>query len=121
MTQAIDLAALSFDIPEMLKGLRPWVETATPTYDRAAVNRMMDLATREFVMAGATVERVPGSRGLGDNVRARFHHAPAEAPGILVLCHLDTVHPVGTLAALPWRMEGDRCYGPGVLDMKGGT
>jgi len=37
------------------------------------------------------------------------------------LCHLDTVHPIGTLAALPWRIDGDRCYGPGVLDMKGGT
>ena len=74
-----------------------------------------------FVHAGATVERIPGTQGLGDNVRARFHHAAAGSPGILVLCHLDTVHPVGTLAALPWRIEGDRCYGPGVLDMKGGT
>jgi glutamate carboxypeptidase len=38
-----------------------------------------------------------------------------------VLCHLDTVHPVGTLSALPWRIDGDRCYGPGLFDMKGGT
>ena len=35
--------------------------------------------------------------------------------------HLDTVHPLGTLAALPWRIDGERLYGPGVLDMKGGV
>ena len=41
--------------------------------------------------------------------------------GILVLSHVDTVHPVGTLAGpLPFRRDGDRFYGPGVFDMKGG-
>ena len=42
-------------------------------------------------------------------------------PGILIMAHLDTVHPVGTLEKLPFRREGGRCYGPGILDMKGGT
>ena len=43
-------------------------------------------------------------------------------PGILVLCHLDTVHPIGTLAGpLPFRVEDDRAYGPGIYDMKGGA
>jgi glutamate carboxypeptidase len=42
-------------------------------------------------------------------------------PGILVLSHMDTVHPVGTLASkLTYRREGDRVYGPGIYDMKGG-
>ena len=121
MTKTIDLGALSFDVPEMLEAVRPWIETESPTYDAAAVNRMMDLAMRDFAMAGAMVERIPGRQGLGDNIRARFHHADAGSPGILVLCHLDTVHPVGTLSALPWRVDGDRCYGPGLFDMKGGT
>ncbi|MFN3364436.1 MAG: M20/M25/M40 family metallo-hydrolase, partial [Allorhizobium sp.] len=116
-----NLQALSFDIPEMLAAVRPWVETESPTYEVAAVNRMMDLAMRDFAMAGAVVERIPGSLGLGDNVRARFSDGKANTPGILVLCHLDTVHPLGTLAKLPWRIEGDRCYGPGLFDMKGGT
>lgn len=121
MTQQIDLEALSFEVPEMLEAVRPWIETESPTYDAAAVNRMMDLVTRDFAMAGATVERIPGSQGLGDNVRVRFPHAVAGTPGILVLAHLDTVHPVGTLAQLPWRIDDDRCYGPGLFDMKGGT
>jgi glutamate carboxypeptidase len=116
-----DLHSLSFEVDEMLAAVRPWIETESPTYDAAAVNRMMDLAMRDFAMAGATVERIPGSLGLGDNVRARFSHADAGTPGILVLCHLDTVHPLGTLAKLPWRIDGDRCYGPGLFDMKGGT
>ena len=38
-----------------------------------------------------------------------------------MMAHLDTVHPVGTLEALPFRHEGDLCYGPGILDMKGGA
>ena len=37
------------------------------------------------------------------------------------MSHLDTVHPVGTLAKLPFRRDGSRCYGPGILDMKGGA
>ena len=55
---------------------------------------------------GATVETIPGRMGLSDCVRARFPHRDRDAPGILVLGHLDTVHPVGTLGSLPWRIEG---------------
>jgi glutamate carboxypeptidase len=110
---------LPFAADEMLAGLRPWIECESPTWDAAAVNRMMDLASRDLALLGATVERIPGRMGFGDCVRARFPH-PSAAPGILVMGHLDTVHPVGTLAALPFRVEGPRCYGPGICDMKGG-
>src|SRR5262249_14123626 len=41
--------------------------------------------------------------------------------GILVLSHLDTVHPIGFLARLPFRIDGDIAYGPGIYDMKGGA
>jgi glutamate carboxypeptidase len=45
-----------------------------------------------------------------------------EGPGILLLAHLDTVHPSGTIdGPLPWRRDGDKIYGPGCYDMKGGT
>jgi glutamate carboxypeptidase len=111
---------LPFDAEAMLAGLRPWIECESPTWDAAAVNRMMDLASRDLALMGATIERIPGRMGFGDCVRARFPHASAE-PGILVMGHLDTVHPVGTLASLPWRVDGARCYGPGICDMKGGN
>ena len=121
MRPSIDLQALPFDTDEMLRSLREWIECESPTYDMPAVNRMMDIAMRALAMEGASVERIPGSFGFGDCVRAHFPHPAAGSPGILVLCHLDTVHPVGTLSKLPWRVEGDKCYGPGLLDMKGGS
>ncbi|MGH1590907.1 M20/M25/M40 family metallo-hydrolase [Methylobacterium phyllosphaerae] len=112
---------LTFDTREILATLRPWVESESPTHDAAAVNRMMRVAARDLAVAGATVETIPGWMGLSDCVRARFPHRNRDVPGILVLGHLDTVHPVGTLGTLPWRIEGDRAYGPGILDMKGGN
>jgi glutamate carboxypeptidase len=112
---------LPLDLDAMLAGLRPWIECESPTYDAPAVNRMMVLAARDLAVAGARVEVIPGRMGLGDCVRARFPHPRRDEPGILVLGHLDTVHPVGTLARLPWRREGGRVYGPGILDMKGGN
>ncbi|WP_137180101.1 M20/M25/M40 family metallo-hydrolase [Roseomonas sp. AR75] len=113
---------LGFDVEAILAGLRPWVECESPTFDAAAVNRMMELAGREMALIGARVERIAGRMGFGDCVRARFPHAAGEAaPGILVLAHLDTVHPVGTLQKLPWKREGGTVRGPGIFDMKGGT
>src|SRR5579863_4662206 len=105
----------------MLDGLRAWVECESPTFDAAAVNRMMDIASRDLVIAGARIERVAGRMGFGDCVRATFPHAMPNAPGILVMGHLDTVHPLGTLEKLPFRRNGSRAWGPGMLDMKGGN
>jgi glutamate carboxypeptidase len=112
---------LPFDADAMLAGLRPWIECESPTYDAAAVNRMMDLAARDLALMGAHIERIPGRMGFGDCVRARFPHPKEDEPGVLVMGHLDTVHPVGTLAALPFRRDGERCYGPAICDMKGGN
>ncbi len=69
---------------------------------------------------GAQVRSIPGEKGYGDCVLAEFG-PPTTEPGILILGHLDTVHPKGTLAGpLPWREHEGRCYGPGAYDMKGG-
>lgn len=114
-------ANLPFDTETMLQGLRQWVECESPTWDRPAVNRMLDLAAREMAISGATIERIPGRQGFGDCIRARFPHPKQGEPGILIAGHLDTVHPIGTLAKLPWRREGNKCYGPGIFDMKGGN
>ncbi len=113
---------LPFDEEAILAGLIRWAACESPTWDAAAVNRMMDMAGCELALLGARVERISGRMGLGDCVRARFPHpSPDGAPGVLVLAHLDTVHPIGTLDTLPIRREGNRVFGPGILDMKGGT
>ncbi len=116
-----DFMSLPFDSDEMLAGLRPWVETESPTYDPVAVNRMMDIAQHDLAAIGARVERIPGHSGIGDSVRATLPHPRQGEGGILCMGHFDTVHPVGTLDANPFRREGNLCYGPGIMDMKGGN
>lgn len=117
----MDVSHLPVDPDAMLSGLRPWIECESPTFDPAAVNRMMAIAGQHLVSLGAEVEPIAGPPGLGDCLRAHFPHPRIGEPGILILAHLDTVHPIGTLARLPFRREGDRCTGPGLCDMKGGA
>ena len=118
----MDFTTLPFDPAAMLDGMRPWVLCESPTWDASSVGRMMDLAARELFLMGARIDRIPGRMGFGDCLRASLPHPRAGTPGILVMAHLDTVHPLGTLAALPWRRDdGGRCFGPGLYDMKGGT
>jgi glutamate carboxypeptidase len=110
-----------FDADEMVAGIREWVMVESPTYHREGVNRMMDLAEQAMANLGAKVERISGSDGYGDVVKARLAATDA-GPGILILCHLDTVHAVGTLeSVLPYRRDGDKVFGPGIYDMKGGA
>jgi len=118
----MDITQLPFDADAMLAGLRPWVEIESPTFEAARVNAMLGHVARECAVSGATVERIAGRMGFGDCVRATFSFGHDAKPGILIMGHLDTVHPAGTLAGgLPWRREGERCYGPGIFDMKGGN
>ena len=116
----MDERKLPFDTDKMLDGLKRWIECESPTHDAEAVNRMMDLAA--YDLAGhATIERIPGRMGFGGCLRARFPHPDFGKPGILIVGHMDTVHPVGTLDVLPFKRDGDYCYGPGIQDMKGGN
>ncbi|UWU72869.1 M20/M25/M40 family metallo-hydrolase [Bradyrhizobium sp. NC92] len=114
-------ANLPFNSEKMLQGLREWVECESPTWDACAVNRMLDIAARDMAVIGAKVERIAGRQGFGAVVRARFPHPKQGGPGILIAGHMDTVHPVGTIEKLKWRREGNKCYGPGIFDMKGGN
>ena len=117
----MDVTKLPFDTDAMLAGLRPWVECESPTWDAMRVGAMMDVAARDLALCGARIERIGGRLGFGDCVRATFATGDTSQPGILIMGHLDTVHPVGTLSKLPWRREGDKCYGPGIFDMKAGN
>ncbi|MGX9182089.1 M20/M25/M40 family metallo-hydrolase [Mesorhizobium sp. BHbdii] len=114
-------ANLPFQSEAMLQGLRTWVECESPTWDAGAVNRMLDLAAREMAVIGATIEQIAGRDGFGRVVRARFPHPKQGTPGILIAGHMDTVHPIGTIEKLKCRREGNKCYGPGIYDMKGGN
>ncbi len=106
---------------DLLQGIREWVEIESQTADVAGVNRIMSLAAEQYIAAGARVLRTPGRDGAGDHLTIGSPWG-GNGPCVLVLCHLDTVHPKGTLAKdLPFRVDGDRAYGPGIYDMKGGA
>ncbi len=105
----------------LLEDVQRWVAIESPTQDVGAVNRMADHAEAELRGLGAAIERIPGTDGLGDILLGRVPGKTGGA-GMLVLGHMDTVHPVGTLAGpLPFRIEGERAHGPGIYDMKGGN
>ena len=109
-----------FDAQAILDGIRQWVEIETPTEAPERVNRLATLVASGYRDLPATIERVAGKDGCGDHLVARSAWGQ-DAPGILVLSHLDTVHPLGFIERLPFRIEGDSAYGPGIYDMKGGA
>ncbi|MFW5835090.1 MAG: M20/M25/M40 family metallo-hydrolase [Pseudomonadota bacterium] len=117
-----DVTALPIDAEAMLQGLEAWVEQESPTYDPAAVGTMVATVAGRLADLGAEVQHITAPKpGIGDCALARLPHPRHGEGGILVLCHLDTVHPLGTLEKLPFRRDGAFCYGPGIVDMKGGT
>lgn len=95
--------------------LRDMVEMESPSDDRQALYRLAQYMADRFAQIGAAVEFV--QTDAGDHLRASWGGGDEQ---VLVLCHLDTVWPVGELARRPFRVEGGRAYGPGVYDMKGG-
>ena len=114
------MSSNSLDSGKILDGIRRWVEIETPTDVPAQVNKLADLVAAGYRDLAATVERIAGQRGCGDHLVARSSWGQ-EAPGILVLSHLDTVHPMGFIERLPFKVDGDSAFGPGIYDMKGGA
>jgi glutamate carboxypeptidase len=109
-----------FDCQTILDGIRRWVEIETPTEAPDQVNRLATLVADGYRDLPATIERIAGRDGCGDHLVARSSWGQGE-PGILVLSHLDTVHPLGFIERLPFRVDGDSAFGPGIYDMKGGA
>jgi glutamate carboxypeptidase len=109
-----------FDSDTILDGIRRWVEMETPTEAPERVNLLASLVADGYRDLPATVERIAGRDGCGDHLAVRSSWGQ-DAPGILVLSHLDTVHPLGFIERLPFRIEGDSAFGPGIYDMKGGA
>lgn len=107
------------DVEEILDGIRSWVEVETPSTDGEAVNVLVGKVAEDLAALGAKVERMPGRDGYGDHIRARSPWG-GDGKGILLVSHLDTVWEHGTLARKPFTVDGDKVYGPGIYDMKGG-
>lgn len=106
------LEHLSNRLPAILQELEAIVTLEAPSHDLAGLDRVARWLVQKFSPVGA-VERVESPNGPIVRVLV-----PGSSRRVLVLCHFDTVHPVGAFAP-PWKVAGDRAYGPGVYDMKG--
>jgi glutamate carboxypeptidase len=113
-------ASNPFDAEAILDGIRRWVEIETPTEIPEQVNRLATMVADGYRDLPASVERIAGRDGCGDHLVARSAWGQ-DAPGVLVLSHLDTVHPMGFIKRLPFHVDGDSAFGPGIYDMKGGA
>ena len=103
---------------EMVQLLTRLVELESPSTEKAAVDRLGAYLFERLSGLGCAVETDPQSEA-GNHLIARIP-GRQNLPGILLLCHMDTVWDLGTLQRLPVRFEGERMYGPGVEDMKAG-
>lgn len=103
----------------ILERLRTLVEQESPSGDVAQVSALALEVAAMLETAGLEVDRIEAP-GYGINLRARLEGAEPELEPVVVLAHLDTVHPVGTLERQPFRVVGDRAEGPGIYDMKAG-
>lgn len=104
---------------EYLALLGELVERESPTSDKAACDALADRLVELLDANGFTTTRSERSE-VGDIVTGQLERGAAAGPRTLLLCHYDTVWPVGTLAEMPFKREGDKLMGPGVLDMKAG-
>jgi glutamate carboxypeptidase len=104
----------------LVRMLGQFVRCESPSHQKAAVDRLGKLVASEWRRRGANVN-VLGAKTRGDSVRAEIWLGEGRPQGqIMVLGHLDTVYPLGTLATMPFRVEGGRAFGPGTFDMKAG-
>ncbi len=97
--------------------IRAVVDIESPSHDAERSREVVAWIESEFRQTGAdlTFERI-ATESDGDHLIIRAF--PGEAKPVLLLGHTDTVHPVGTKAANPTRIEGDKFFGCGIFDMK---
>src|SRR5919106_2576710 len=108
---------------EFLDSLREMVNIDCGSFSPAGVNRIADLCAHRFSAGGWEIERRPHEPGegedqLGDLLIGRL--SGLGGPNVMLLGHMDTVFSEGTVLERPFRIDGDRAFGPGVSDMKSG-
>jgi glutamate carboxypeptidase len=104
----------------MLRVLRRFVTTESPSLEKDAADRCCSAVAKEWRKTGARVERIH-QKHRGDHLRVSYLPDQSRADGqLLVLGHYDTVYATGTLEKMPFRISRGKAYGPGIFDMKAG-
>jgi len=103
---------------QIVQTIRQLVEIESPSDNKAAVDRLGELLAGRFEGLGghAKFHRVTG---FGDHLQVDFEGKHSGKP-LLLLGHMDTVYPLGTLASMPCKVESGKLWGPGSFDMKSG-
>ncbi len=118
------VAAARRNLPGLLELTRRLVQLESPSDNKAAVDACLAFAAAHALRLGGRVKLHP-RRGRGNVIEAHFGPRPTRSRGdaqrILVLGHLDTVWPLGTLKIMPCHLGRGRLWGPGTLDMKAGV
>ena len=107
----------------MIDRIRTLVEIESPSDDKTAVDRCVDAVVEMASGLGGRVRR-HRQRAFGDVLELRFGGArggAGKSAPVMLLGHLDTVWPMGTLSGMPFQVTKGRVWGPGVLDMKAGV
>ena len=110
------LSAFESDLPRIVGDLEALVRLESPSDDGARVGALAAWIHDRLRERGVPAELRP-CPPRGDAVLASVAYREG---GTLLLGHLDTVWPAGTLAEMPWQLEAGRALGPGVFDMKAG-
>ncbi|MDA8344740.1 MAG: hypothetical protein M0Z66_04575 [Thermaerobacter sp.] len=111
------LATFSGRQDEILAGIAELVGIESPTSAPDRVERAIGCLATRLAAAGCEIETAD-AEGYVRPVIARLGRGPRS---ILVLCHLDTVWPVGEIECRPVKVAEGRAYGPGIYDMKAGA
>jgi glutamate carboxypeptidase len=106
-------------LPQILQCIQAAVEIESPSSSSEAVGRLADFFAGEFRAAGGQV-KILRHRTAGPALVANFSSARPGRKPLLVIGHLDTVWDFGTLREMPFRIRGNKAYGPGIFDMKAG-
>ena len=97
---------------QFLSLLESLCRAESPSLDRVGRHAVHALLAANLEALGLEVRELPGARS-GGHLYARARRRTRRTPIQLVLGHYDTVWPTGTLATMPFRIEGDRAHGPG--------
>lgn len=106
---------------EMIKFLKTLVQLESPTSDKKAVDRCSAEVVKRLAGQGVRIKKFP-QKEIGDLHLIEYGTVKTGtgAEPILLLTHIDTVWPVGTIEKMPFYLSGDKVFGPGALDMKAG-
>ena len=105
--------------PELIETLRQMVSIESGSSDLDGLAKIADFTEGRLKALGAKVERRKTARGAGADIVIGTFEGTGHAK-LMLMAHMDTVYERGILASQPWRVDGERIYGPGIADDKGG-